>query len=53
MRLVSPAAALPSFDVVTAAFARPLRILLSRAVSSDAAKKTLVERDEQPLSVVK
>ena len=59
MRLVSPAAALASFDTVTGAFPRLFdKTYLSEfysdeLLSSDAAKKTFVEPDKQPFCVVK
>jgi hypothetical protein len=59
MRLVAPAAALASFDAVTAAFPRLLdktylrEFYSDELLSSDAAKKTFVEPDKQPFSVVK
>jgi hypothetical protein len=59
MRLVSPAAALASFDAVTGAFPRLLDKQYLREfysddlLSSDAAKKTFVEPDKRPFCVVK
>lgn len=59
MRLVAPAAALASFDDVTTAHPRLfdknlIREFYSDALlSGDAAKKTFVEPDKQPFSVVK
>ncbi len=59
MRLVAPAAALASFDAVTAAFPKLLDKNYLRDFYSDAllstadARKTFVEPDKRPFSVVK
>ncbi len=59
MRLVEPAAALKSFDEVTAAFPRLLdkgyvrEFYSEELLSSAAARKTFAEPDKHPFSVVK